>query len=104
MDGANQLNYSETLSYAEDNSISTHLQSPCEVGDPGHHGASPQETSVVPSLSHQTTARSLETKTAFITRDLKILMPPTAPACGVQRICLTIQSYARGDDNKATIC
>ncbi|KAI5946286.1 Synaptotagmin-16 [Manis javanica] len=33
LDGANQLNYSETLSYAEDNSISTHLQSPCEWRD-----------------------------------------------------------------------
>ncbi|XP_040497743.1 synaptotagmin-16 isoform X2 [Ursus maritimus] len=65
LDGASQLNYSENLSYGEDDPISAHSQSPCEVGNTKHHGASPQETSVPRSLSRQSTEGSLELETAF---------------------------------------
>ncbi|XP_032479165.1 synaptotagmin-16 isoform X2 [Phocoena sinus] len=65
LDGASQLTYSENLSYGEDDPISAHTQSPCEVGDTRHHGTSPQETSVVRSLSRQSTQGSLEMETAF---------------------------------------
>ncbi|KAF5922799.1 hypothetical protein HPG69_013144 [Diceros bicornis minor] len=49
LDGTSQLNYSENPSPGEDDPTSAHSQSPCEVGDTRHHGASPQETSVVHS-------------------------------------------------------
>ncbi|XP_024604181.1 synaptotagmin-16 [Neophocaena asiaeorientalis asiaeorientalis] len=68
LDGASQLTYSENLSYGEDDPISAHTQSPCEVGDTRHHGTSPQETSVVRSLSRQSTQGSLEMETAFNNR------------------------------------
>ncbi|XP_022426129.1 synaptotagmin-16 isoform X1 [Delphinapterus leucas] len=68
LDGASQLTYSENLSYGEDDPISAHSQSPCEVGDTRHHGTSPQETSVVRSLSRQSTQGSLEIETAFNNR------------------------------------
>ncbi|XP_048075899.1 synaptotagmin-16 isoform X6 [Ursus arctos] len=68
LDGASQLNYSENLSYGEDDPISAHSQSPCEVGNTKHHGASPQETSVPRSLSRQSTEGSLELETAFNNR------------------------------------
>ncbi|XP_029094630.1 synaptotagmin-16 isoform X1 [Monodon monoceros] len=68
LDGASQLTYSENLSYGEDDPISAHSQSPCEVGDTRHHGTSPQETSVVRSLSRQSTQGSLEMETAFNNR------------------------------------
>ncbi|XP_040083527.1 synaptotagmin-16 [Oryx dammah] len=68
LDGASQLTYSETLSYGEDDSISAHSQSPCELGDTRHHGVSPGETSVVHSLSRQSTEGSLEMETAFNNR------------------------------------
>uniref|UniRef100_A0ABI7YF67 C2 domain-containing protein n=1 Tax=Felis catus TaxID=9685 RepID=A0ABI7YF67_FELCA len=68
LDGANQPNYSETLSYGEDDPISAHSQSPCEVGNTRHQGASPQETSVPRSLSRQSTEGSLELETAFNNR------------------------------------
>ncbi|XP_059954049.1 synaptotagmin-16 isoform X3 [Mesoplodon densirostris] len=68
LDGASQLTYSENLSYGEDDPISAHSQSPCEVGDTRHHGKSPKETSVVRSLSRQSTQGSLEMETAFNNR------------------------------------
>ncbi|XP_028351899.1 synaptotagmin-16 isoform X1 [Physeter macrocephalus] len=68
LDGASQLTYSENLSYGEDDPISAHSQPPCEVGDTRHHGTSPQETSVVRSLSRQSTQGSLEMETAFNNR------------------------------------
>ncbi|XP_058595243.1 synaptotagmin-16 isoform X7 [Neofelis nebulosa] len=68
LDGASQPNYSETLSYGEDDPISAHSQSPCEVGNTRHQGASPQETSVPRSLSRQSTEGSLELETAFNNR------------------------------------
>ncbi|XP_066884481.1 synaptotagmin-16 isoform X10 [Kogia breviceps] len=68
LDGASQLTYSENLSYGEDDPISAHSQPPCEVGDTRHHGTSPQETSVVRSLSRQPTQGSLEMETAFNNR------------------------------------
>ncbi|XP_036094921.1 synaptotagmin-16 isoform X3 [Rousettus aegyptiacus] len=67
LDGASQLNYSENLSYGEDD----HSQSPCEVGDIRHHGTSSQGTSVVRSLSRQSTEGSLEMETAFNNRGLE---------------------------------
>ncbi|XP_006915168.1 synaptotagmin-16 [Pteropus alecto] len=71
LDGASQLNYSENLSYGEDDPISAHSQSPCEVGDIRHHGTSSRETSVVRSLSRQSTEGSLEMETAFNNRGLE---------------------------------
>ncbi|XDC77482.1 hypothetical protein R6Z07F_008655 [Ovis aries] len=68
LDGASQLTYSENLSYGEDDPISAHSQSPCELGDTRHHGVSPGETSVVHSLSRQSTEGSLEMETAFNNR------------------------------------
>uniref|UniRef100_A0A7N5P4A1 Synaptotagmin 16 n=3 Tax=Ursidae TaxID=9632 RepID=A0A7N5P4A1_AILME len=68
LDGASQLNYSENLPYGEDDPVSAHSQSPCEVGNTKHHGASPQETSVPRSLSRQSTEGSLELETAFNNR------------------------------------
>ncbi|XP_053080504.1 synaptotagmin-16 isoform X4 [Acinonyx jubatus] len=68
LDGASQPNYSETPSYGEDDPISAHSQSPCEVGNTRHQGASPQETSVPRSLSRQSTEGSLELETAFNNR------------------------------------
>ncbi|XP_045307139.1 synaptotagmin-16 isoform X6 [Leopardus geoffroyi] len=68
LDGASQPNYSETLSYGEDDPISAHSQSPCEVGNTRHQGASPQETSVPRNLSRQSTEGSLELETAFNNR------------------------------------
>ncbi|XP_004426280.2 PREDICTED: synaptotagmin-16 [Ceratotherium simum simum] len=68
LDGTSQLNYSENPSPGEDDPSSAHSQSPCEVGDTRHHGASPQETSVVHSVSRQSTQGSLETETAFKNR------------------------------------
>ena len=68
MDGASQLTYSENLSYGEDDPISAHSQSPCELGNTRHHGGSPRETSVVHSLSRQSTEGSLEMETAFNNR------------------------------------
>ncbi|XP_073923940.1 synaptotagmin-16 isoform X3 [Castor canadensis] len=66
-DGNSQLSYSEILSY-EDQPISTTSQSPCERGDIRHHSPSYQGTSVVRSLSRQSTEGSLETETAFNNR------------------------------------
>lgn len=71
MDGARQLHYSENLSYGEDEPTSAHAQSLCEVGDTRHHGASPQETSVVRRLSRQSTEGSLEMEAAFNNRGLE---------------------------------
>ncbi|XP_055394250.1 synaptotagmin-16 isoform X3 [Bubalus kerabau] len=68
LDGASQLIYSENLSYGEDDPISAHSQSTCELGDTRHHGVSPGETSVVHSLSRQSTEGSLEMETAFNNR------------------------------------
>ncbi|XP_045863040.1 synaptotagmin-16 isoform X1 [Meles meles] len=68
LDGPSQLNYSENLSYGEDDPVSAHSQSPCEVGNTGHHGASPQETKVPHSLRRQSTEGSLELETAFNNR------------------------------------
>ncbi|XP_070148583.1 synaptotagmin-16 [Ovis canadensis] len=68
LDGASQLTYSENLSYGEDDPISAHSQSPCELGDTRHHDVSPGETSVVHSLSRQSTEGSLEMETAFNNR------------------------------------
>ncbi|KAJ1079172.1 hypothetical protein K5549_018000, partial [Capra hircus] len=68
LDGASQLTYSENLSYGEDDPISAHSQSPCDLGDTRHHGVSPGETSVVHSLSRQSTEGSLEMETAFNNR------------------------------------
>ncbi|XP_052503336.1 synaptotagmin-16 [Budorcas taxicolor] len=68
LDGASQLTYSENLSYGEDDPISAHSQSPCELGDTRHHGVSPGETSMVHSLSRQSTEGSLEMETAFNNR------------------------------------
>ncbi|XP_027426601.1 synaptotagmin-16 [Zalophus californianus] len=65
LDGASQLSYSENLSYGEDDPVSAHSQSPCEVGNTRHHGTAPQETSVPRSLSHQSTEGSLELETGF---------------------------------------
>ncbi|OWK09651.1 hypothetical protein Celaphus_00006093, partial [Cervus elaphus hippelaphus] len=50
LDGASQLTYSENLSYGEDDPISAHSQSPCELGNTRHHGGSPGETSVPPGV------------------------------------------------------
>ncbi|XP_036133811.1 synaptotagmin-16 [Molossus molossus] len=71
LDGASQLNYSEKLSYGEDDPISAHSKAPCEVEDPRRHGASPLETSVVRRLSRQSTEGSLEMETAFNNRGLE---------------------------------
>nr|KAF6389114.1 synaptotagmin 16 [Myotis myotis] len=71
LDGARQLHYSENLSYGEDEPTSAHAQSLCEVGDTRHHGASPQETSVVHRLSRQSTEGSLEMEAAFNNRGLE---------------------------------
>ncbi|XP_008068572.1 synaptotagmin-16 [Carlito syrichta] len=68
LDGASQLGYSENLSYGEDDSMPAHSQSPCERGDTRHHGTSHRETSVVRSLSRQSTEGSLELETAFNSR------------------------------------
>ncbi|XP_055293144.1 synaptotagmin-16 [Moschus berezovskii] len=68
LDGASQLTFSENPSYGEDDPISAHSQSPCELGDTRHHGVSPGETSVVHSLSRQSTEGSLEMETAFNNR------------------------------------
>ncbi|XP_057589773.1 synaptotagmin-16 isoform X2 [Hippopotamus amphibius kiboko] len=68
LDGASQLTSSENPSYGEDEPNSAHSQSPCEVGDTRHHGTSPQETSVVHSLSRQSTEGSLAMETAFNNR------------------------------------
>ncbi|KAM9715358.1 LOW QUALITY PROTEIN: synaptotagmin-16 [Dama dama] len=68
LDGASQLTYSENLSYGDDDPISAHSQSPCELGNTRHHGGSPGETSVVHSLSRQSTEGSLEMETAFNNR------------------------------------
>nr|XP_055160214.1 synaptotagmin-16 isoform X2 [Nyctereutes procyonoides] len=65
LDGASQLNYSENLSYGEDDPISAHSQAPCEVGNSRHHGASPQETNVPRGLRRQSTEGSVELETAF---------------------------------------
>ncbi|KAF3831094.1 hypothetical protein GH733_002332 [Mirounga leonina] len=62
LDGASQLSYSENLSYGEDDPVSAHSQSPCEVGNTRHHGAAPQETSMPRSLG------LLELETAFNNR------------------------------------
>ncbi|XP_008848721.1 synaptotagmin-16 isoform X2 [Nannospalax galili] len=66
-DGTSQQSYSEILSY-EDHPVSTLSQSPCEGRDTRHHGACHQETSMVPSLSHQCADGSLEMETAFTSR------------------------------------
>lgn len=71
MDGARQLPYSENLSYGGEEPTSAHAQSLCEVGDARHHGASPQETSVVHRLSRQSTEGSLEMEAAFNNRGLE---------------------------------
>lgn len=71
MDGISQLNCSESLSCGDDGPISAHSQPPCEVGGARHHGASPQETSVVRRLSRQSTEGSLEMETAFNNRGLE---------------------------------
>ncbi|XP_066199175.1 synaptotagmin-16 [Saccopteryx leptura] len=71
LDGARQLNYSGNLSYGEDDPISAHSQSPCEVGETGHHGAFPRETRGGRSLSRQSTEGSLEMETAFNSRGLE---------------------------------
>nr|XP_025856339.1 synaptotagmin-16 isoform X4 [Vulpes vulpes] len=68
LDGASQLNYSENLSYGEDDPISAHSQAPCEVGNSRHHGASPQETNVPRGLRRQSTEGSVELETAFNNR------------------------------------
>ncbi|XP_054423590.1 synaptotagmin-16 [Pteronotus mesoamericanus] len=71
LDGASHLNYSENLSYGEEDPISAPSQSPCEAGNTRHQGAHPQETSVVRSLRRQSTEGSLETETAFNNRGLE---------------------------------
>lgn len=71
LDGISQLNCSESLSCGDDGPISAHSQPPCEVGGARHHGASPQETSVVRRLSRQSTEGSLEMETAFNNRGLE---------------------------------
>ncbi|KAM5245115.1 synaptotagmin-16 isoform 1-T2 [Hipposideros larvatus] len=71
LDGASHLNYSESLSYGDDDPISAHSQSHCEVRETRHHGISPQKTSVVHSLSRQSTEGSLEMETAFNNRGLE---------------------------------
>ncbi|KAB0341171.1 hypothetical protein FD754_018097, partial [Muntiacus muntjak] len=68
LDGASQLTYSENLSYGEDDPISAQSQSPRELGNTRHHGGSPGKTSVVHSLSRQSTEGSLEMETAFNNR------------------------------------
>uniref|UniRef100_A0A8I3PJ16 Synaptotagmin 16 n=1 Tax=Canis lupus familiaris TaxID=9615 RepID=A0A8I3PJ16_CANLF len=68
LDGASQLNYSENLSYGEDDPISAHSQAPCEVGNSRHHGTSPQETNVPRGLRRQSTEGSVELETAFNNR------------------------------------
>uniref|UniRef100_F1MTH9 Synaptotagmin 16 n=1 Tax=Bos taurus TaxID=9913 RepID=F1MTH9_BOVIN len=68
LDGASQLTYSENLSYGEDDPVSAHSQSTCELGGTRHHGVPPGETSVVHSLSRQSTEGSLEMETAFNNR------------------------------------
>ncbi|XP_029808479.1 synaptotagmin-16 isoform X2 [Suricata suricatta] len=65
LDGTSQPNYSGTLSYGKDDPVSAPSQSPQEVGDTRHPGASPQETGVPRSLSRQSTEGSLELETAF---------------------------------------
>ncbi|CAK6432013.1 unnamed protein product [Pipistrellus nathusii] len=71
LDGARQLPYSENLSYGGEEPTSAQAQSLCEVGDARHHGASPQETSVVHRLSRQSTEGSLEMEAAFNNRGLE---------------------------------
>ncbi|XP_047396358.1 synaptotagmin-16 isoform X2 [Sciurus carolinensis] len=65
LDGTSQLSYSEILSYKDH---ATTSRSPCEQGDTRHHGTSHQETSVVRSLSRQSTEGSLEMETDFNNR------------------------------------
>ncbi|XP_032962808.1 synaptotagmin-16 isoform X3 [Rhinolophus ferrumequinum] len=72
VDGASHLQYSENLSYGDEDPISAHSRSHCEVGDTRHHSTSPQETpSVVHSLSRQSTEGSLEMETVFNNRGLE---------------------------------
>ncbi|XP_069888241.1 synaptotagmin-16 isoform X2 [Dipodomys merriami] len=67
LDGANQLSYSEIISY-EDHPISTPSQSPRKSGEIRAHGSSHQDTSVARSLHRQSTNGSLEVETTFINR------------------------------------
>ncbi|XP_074183496.1 synaptotagmin-16 isoform X2 [Rhinolophus sinicus] len=72
VNGASHLHYSGNLSYGDDDPISAHSRSHCEVGDTRHHSTSPQETpSVVHSLSRQSTEGSLEMETVFNNRGLE---------------------------------